>query len=218
MAQTPEDVIHRIQRIRRSKQRSIHDCALILDIPKEDYLKFEEGSVSLTLPEMELLASFFDVPLSSFFDETTPEIVPLSALPRETRSSYKELRHKMIQVRLIMLREEAGISLELLQEMTGISYEDLESYDNGSKPIPVHHLIRICAYLDQPVDVFFSQEPDFLENPEDSHHQQKWQPEYPEGKNPAEDPYQQLVEALKQTPKEDQARIAKELLNNLKSL
>lgn len=218
MAPIPEKVIQHIQQIRKSKQRSIHDCASILDIPKENYLKFEEGSAPLTLPEMELLASFFDVPFSSFFEETITEITPLSALPRETRSSYKDLRNKMIQVKLILLRDEAGISLEFLQEMTGISYEDLDSYDSGSKPIPFNHLIQICAYLGRPVDAFFSQEPDFMENPDNSEAQQKWQPEYPEGSNPVEDPYQQLVDALKQTSKEKQARIAKELLNNLNSL
>jgi len=218
MALTPENVIKRIQQIRKSRQRSIHDCAILLDISREDYLNFEEGSALLTLPEMELLASFFNVPLSSFFDESIIESTPLSALPREARSSYKDLRHKMIQVKLILLRDEADISLEFLQEKTGISYEDLDSYDSGNKPIPFDHLNRICTCLGQPVKTFFSEEPDIVKNPEDSRPQQKWQPEYPERDNPSEDPYELLVNALKQTPKEDQARIARELLNNLKSL
>jgi transcriptional regulator with XRE-family HTH domain len=218
MSETPDKVIQHIQQIRKSKQRSIHDCALILDIPKEDYLRFEEGMAPLTLPEIELLASFFDVPLSTIFNDSIPEVTPLSALPLETRTTYKDLRQKMIQVKLILLRDEAGISLEKLQEMTGISSEDLEAYDSGNKPIRFDHLLQICGCLGQPVDAFFSEEPDFMQSPDSLHSQQKWQNEYPDRSNPIEDPYQQLVDALKQTPKEDQARIAKELLNNLRSL
>lgn len=222
MTQTTKDIIQRIQQIRKLKRRSIHDCAALLDITKEDYLDFEGGITQLTLPDMELLASFFDVRLSSFFDETLPEIRPLSALPRNTRSSYRELRHKMIQVGLIMGMEEAGISLEYLQEMTGIPLETLDSYDKGNSPILIDHLIQISECLGKPISAFYNQDPDYILDTDESHPTQKWQPEYPRGSDPEPDheidPYEQLVNALKRIPKEDQAQIAKILLNNLKSL
>jgi len=222
MTQKPEKVIQRIQQIRKRKLRSIYECASLLDIPREHYLQFEEGTNPLALPDMELLASFFDVPLSSFFNNPANETCPLSTLPHETRSAYKDLRHKMIQVKFILLREEAGISLKVLHESTGIPLEALENYDRVNSPIPLDHLCQICSFLGQPINAFFSQEPDFIDDSEGSLPQPKWKPEYPEGGNTeaqgTEDPYIQLVDALKKIPKEDQARIAKILLNNLKSL
>ncbi len=185
-------------------------------------MQFEEGADPLALPDMELLASFFDVPLSSFFNDAANEKTHLATLPQETRSAYKDLRHKMIQVKFIFLREEAGISLKYLHESTGIALETLENYDRGKSSIPLDHLFQICSFLGQPINAFFSQEPDFIDGSEGSLSQPKWKPEYPEGVNKeaqgTEDPYIQLVEALKKIPKEDQARIAKILLNNLKSL
>ncbi len=222
MKQEPEKILKRIRKIRKTKRRSIHDCASILSISKEHYLRFESGTAPLTLPDIEVLAQFFGVSLSTVFDDSPLESQSLPSKTRSTRSQYIKLRHKMIQARFNLLREKAGMTLEDIHQSTGIEMEALLAFDNGTAPIPIGYLIKIVDCFEESFDYFYNQNPAFAD--EYRNHEPegpKWQPEYPKseerGNNLDEDPYAQLILALKHISKEDQARIAKILLNNLKS-
>jgi len=222
MDQKLENILKRIRKTRKAKQRSIHDCASILNISKKHYLRFESGTAPLTLPDIEVLAQFFDVPFQSFFDHSPFENQSLSKLTGSIRSQYFELRHKMIQAKFNLLKEKAGVTLEDIQQKTGIPQEALLSFDTGKTPIPINNLIKIAECFGKSLEYFSDPEFLFVEGHENKNlSKPKWRPEYPESQSPLtdqnKDPYEQLVHALKQISKEDQARIAKLLLNNLKS-
>lgn len=224
MNHIPEILNKRIQNIRKANRRSIHDCASLLDITKEQYLGFENGTAQLTLPDVELLARFFDVPLTAFFDESPLDNLTLSLPERSHRPQYKHLRHKMIRAKFNMLREKTGVTLEELHEKTGIPQKDLSDFDNISTPIPISNLIMIADCLGESLDYFLDENYQTIENQPDQDNQKtpKWQPEYPEidkaDDNREDDPYEQLVSALKIIPKEEQAQIAKILLQYIKTL
>lgn len=224
MNHNSENIPDRIRKIRKAKQRSIHDCASLLEVSKEHYLRFENGTAPFTLPDLELLAQFFDVPLTAFFNDSPLESYSLS-LPTDTlKPQYIQLRHKMIRAKFNQLREQTGVTLDELQKETEIPKEDLLDFDDGNAPIPISSLIKIINCLGVSLDQFFKQDDQPINEITGVHSEAtpKWRPEYPEGESGRvkkdRERYEQLVSALKQISKEDQARIAKLLLGHLKSL
>jgi transcriptional regulator with XRE-family HTH domain len=224
MNQNPKPFIDRIRNIRKAKKRSIHDCATLLDISKEHYLRFENGSAPLSLPDIELLAWFFDVPLRVFIDDSPIEDYKLSIPELSLRPKYNQLRHKMIQAQFNVLKQKTGITLGELHEKTGIPQEALADFANGSAPIPISNLVLIANGLGESLDYFFSNGHQ-MDDPQPEQAEQKspkWQPEYPESEEAQNDqktgPYEQLMSALKHISNDDRAQIAKILLQRLKSL
>lgn len=220
MTQSPENIIQRIQQIRKLKQHSVHDCATILGIADEQYLRFEEGTAQLTLPEIELLSLFLGVPLLTFFNESPIETGSFTLLIDSIQPLFIKLRHKMIRAKLAVERELKPVTVEEIQEATAIPLDTLQAYENGESPIPLHHLWQICDFLAIPIESFFNPELTQVNNININQDQVNWQPEFPAGEtntiNTEEDPYQHLINAMKRIPKEYQVRIAKILLNGLK--
>ncbi len=224
MKPNPEKLANRIRNIRKANHRSIHDCASLLDISKEHYLRFENDSAPLSLPELELLARFFAVPLEAFLDDSPLENYTLSLPKASQRAQYIQLRHKMIQAQIDLLRKNKGMTLAELHQETGISQEAMAAFDQGMSPIPISNLMVIADCLGESLDHFFNEDPQSLASHDEDNPQKKlkWQPEYPENKGDKDDqdtePLNRLMNALQQVPKDDQARIAKALLQLIKSL
>ncbi|MCB2202789.1 helix-turn-helix domain-containing protein [bacterium] len=220
MAQSTENTLQRISDIRRTLQRSVHDCAGILGISEAKYLAFEQGRESLSLPDLELLSLYLNIPLQELFDKDVHTSSSHHLLQLNIRPQYKQLREKMIQTKLILARESKGLSLFDLAQETDIPEKTLQAYELGQLPIPLNHLKSICEALGCSIDTFFPEDNALNGAPKVNNRQGRWQPEYPNNEaapNPEEDPYRQLLAALKQIPEEDQARIAKQLLELLKN-
>jgi len=222
MAQTLEKIIDRIKKVRTRKQQSIHNCAMILDISKENYLKFESGEKPLSLPEIELIAIYLGIPLENLFDSDPVKDDSLLVLQDEVQPQYRNLRQKMIRARFKVEKAKRGISLEKLHQETGISLETLTFYENGVLPIPIHHLMQISEALSLSMEAFINQE--ITSEKEEPHKKIRpnWQQEYPE--DAAEhsgyigEAHSPLELAISMLPIEDQAAIAKTLLEKLKTL
>jgi transcriptional regulator with XRE-family HTH domain len=222
MMENVDTILRRIQQVRKRRQRNIHECAAFLNLSKEAYLEFEQGSEMLTLPEVELLAHFFGVSPVSFFNSNHSEIQLLAILDDQVQPQYIQIRHKMIRARITSEMQKRSISLNLLQELTGIPQIELDGYLKGEKSIPLDHLIEINRALELPagalVDVDWSDnisdKPPALEN--------HWDHEFfPSGDHSAvqeNSAYLQLLSALRALPKKDQAEVAKVLLEKLKSI
>ena len=215
-----ENISNRIKQIRKIKQRSLHDCAKLLEISKEDYLQFEEGQASLSLPELELLAIFLEVPPEMLLDESDIEFDNFSLLQEGKKSIFVALRNKMIGAQLAFERTNNGISLDELNENTGISLEVLLTYEDNNASIPLNHLFLICNELDLDIKSLLLQE-NFAEM-DGAQEQIERQPEFSKVVSEFEtedtDLYQEIIRGMKRLPEEDQADIAKFLLKKLKSL
>lgn len=145
-----------IQDARQASGRSVADCASLLGIPETDYLAFEQGERAPTLPQLEVLAYFFNVPIQHFWQGET-----LSAERREDeiRRRVPELlmlRQRIIGVRLRQLRVQAGLSIQDVAEATGISAERIEAVENGEEAPPINELealaFAVKANLDALMD------------------------------------------------------------------
>ena len=222
MAQVPEKIIEHIKQVRTRKQQSIHNCAMILDISKVNYLKFESGEKPLSLPEIELLATYLGIPLQNLFDEGPVKDDSLIILQDEVQPQYRNLRQKMIRARMNAEKTKKGLSLEDLHQQTGIPLESLKFYENGDLPIPIHHLIKISKVLSLPMNAFFNQEIIAESGASQQKDQPNWQQEFPESdaekRISAGEAHSPLEIAISMLPIEDQAAMAKTLLEKLKTL
>mgnify|MGYP001048110859 CR=1 FL=1 len=214
-------VLRRIHEVRKIKQRNIHDCAAFLNLSKEDYLRFEQGTKWLSLPEIELLALFLGVSPAIFFQPDHWEREKLNLLDDHIQPQFTMLRDKMIQAKISLKLREQPLTFEEISEKTGIPLNELNPYLNGEMSIPLDQLLKICRVIgltDQDLigSVWSARVDETSYKPI-----QQWQPEYENEKNqePNEPtPYDQLNFALQELPKSDQAEVAKILLKKLQSI
>lgn len=222
MAQESISVIQRIKQIRKLKQRKIHDCATLLGISKTHYAQFEEGTASLTLPEIELLAAYFCVPTSLLFNSGPLEYKPMSILSARIKPQFTKLRQKMIQAQLVLERQKSGLSLDEIHDGTGIPLRDLRAYEKGKLVVPYEHLLQISEILSLPIDTFQTGIWEKEAHPIHDQNQIRWHPEYPKEtavtKGQEEGRYSYLAHAIEKIPMEDQAHAAKFLLKKLRAL
>ena len=222
MMENTTTILRRIQRIRKRKQRSLHDCAAFLNISKEDYLRFEKNAGTLTLPEVELLAVYLGVSPDAFFESDHPENQILGILDRKVQSQFLQLRHKMIQAKIASELQTKAIQLEKIQGQTEIPLKELEQYQSGEKPIPLDHLLEISQVLGLDINALVSLDGSGQEESSQVSVKNRWQPEFSADHNLDEaqegDAYRQLLSALQALPRHDRAEIAKLLLTKLKSI
>ena len=223
MVQAPEGLNLKIKGIRKSMQMSLHDCAKVLGTSTNRYLAFEQGEESLSLPELEILAFYFGIPVMECLEDQINSSLRFSLLKDEKRTAYIHLREKWIRSRLIMEMEENESDLADLSEELNIPQEKLNGYRNGELPIPLNHLQVICTHFQLPLDDLFPAL-ELTELDDRGTIKQaagQWNPEFPQGDSASggsEALYNQLLAALKEIPEEDQAQVAKALLKKLRSI
>ena len=218
MVQIPEELHEKIKTIRMSLHFSIHDCAKLIGISQGSYLAFENGEQHLSLPDLEILALYFGLPLEAFFKDQYKRLYQLTLLQDNIRPQYQLLRQKVIRTQLSLERQAAGFSLEELEEATGIPQEDLRNYEEESTPIPIDHLQKICQQLGKHLDTFF---PDDRQLSETLHLQpaafeRENAVEALEDEDGLDESFVQILSRLKEIPKSEQAEIARDILNKLK--
>lgn len=133
--------------------KSIAECAQTIGVSPEAYEDFEFGGKSPSLPELEGLALYLNVPLDHFWGEKA-----ISGTDRQKGrpgSSQKvALRQRLIGARLRQVRQAAGLSLDTLAERSASSPTLLESYELGETPIPLPELEFLCNVLERPIRDF----------------------------------------------------------------
>jgi transcriptional regulator with XRE-family HTH domain len=145
-----------IQEARLKTDQSISECAQILGMSDATFEAYEAGDNSPSLPELELLAYTFQVPLEYFWGEG--EISRSFKKPSEVNfARLNSIRQRMIGAKLRKARLEAGYSLESLGSEIDMSPETLENYELGLTPVPVPALEMLGEALKQPIKYFEDQ-------------------------------------------------------------
>ena len=132
--------------------RSIPDCAAAMGVGVEIYEAFEMGDHSPSLPELEFLAYFLDVPMEHFWGDET-----LTARLEKNRIDIQKLamvRQKVIGALMRKARLEAEKTLEDVAQATGLAVEDLEAYEYGELPVPVPILEQLATVLNRDLSEF----------------------------------------------------------------
>jgi transcriptional regulator with XRE-family HTH domain len=137
---------------RNDALRSVEDCASLLNIAPESFQAWEFGEEVPTLPQLELLAYYLDVPVSHFWGRKTLESDRTEKV--SAQGEYIALRDRMIGAMLRQAREAHNVTLESAAEQSGMSTEILEQYELGAMPIPMHELSVLSNIVNKNMDYF----------------------------------------------------------------
>jgi len=145
--------------VRDQARMSSEECAAVLGISPDTLQAYEEGSKPISLPELELLSRFLDIPLSAIRNtETVADIQVDQKLPNPVL--YLMLRHRIVGARLRQLRNEANRTQQDLAEMLECPPETIGEYELGKRPIPVAELEVVCRALNVPLSYFLDKDSD----------------------------------------------------------
>jgi transcriptional regulator with XRE-family HTH domain len=107
-------------------------------VSASDLEAYELGERPPSLPELEMLAFYLQIPLDHFWGNELlkgnghePELDP---------HQLRSLRQRMIGALIRKARTEAGLAFEELTEKVGIPVERLIAYEMGDEPVPLPEL------------------------------------------------------------------------------
>lgn len=136
--------------------KTLKDCAELLGCSPHAMSQYEHGRSGVSLPELELLASYFDVPVSYFWDEDSTVSEKRIDLPPAQK--LMPLRQKMIGVSLRQARKEAGKTQRECAETLDVSTHTISKYEYGKKRIPFPQLELLASFLEIPLSHFLDRE------------------------------------------------------------
>ncbi|PWB73490.1 MAG: hypothetical protein C3F07_09525 [Anaerolineales bacterium] len=143
-----------IRDARIASRRSIKECAEAIGLKSGAFRAYEEGRKSPSLPELETLVYYLDLPIDHFWSR---EIKSNAPLPIETLDLSKLLsvRQRKIGALLRQERMNASISIRNLALQTGISGARIKAYELGERPIPLPELEALVSVLGGRIETFF---------------------------------------------------------------
>lgn len=145
-----------IRGARLASRRSTKECAAAINVTHGVFKAYEEGRKAPSLPELETLVYYLDLPIGHFWSNESlldlPARIDDLNLPRLT-----ELRHRMIGALLRKERLNASLSMKSVAEQSGISSRKLKKYELGERPIPLPELEILLNILNGQIETFFDQ-------------------------------------------------------------
>lgn len=134
---------------------SMKECGDLIGQTGRTISKYEDGEKSPSLPELEVLAFYLDIPLEQFWGKTThSEDSPVDALGNiEQRLELRDLR---IGALLRKTRKELDMSMTQVAEDLDITTYRLKSYEQGKFAVPIPELEALADMYELEMDDFFS--------------------------------------------------------------
>jgi transcriptional regulator with XRE-family HTH domain len=136
--------------------RSIKDCAEAMGVSKYQFKAYESGEQSPSLPELEVLSYYLNVPLEHFWGAESLSEAPMEKTAQEVENFIKQ-RNQDLVTRLRQARDEAGLSLDELAENCGIDKDLLGKYELGETTVPVPHLELLARRFNIEISQLFDQ-------------------------------------------------------------
>jgi transcriptional regulator with XRE-family HTH domain len=134
-----------LRNARASRHRNLEECAHAIGTTPEIMQAYELGERSPSLPEIELLAYYLGLTIEHFWNQTNLLNNPDNKRPFDPKQLVS-IRQRMVGVLLRKVRVQAQLSIDQLAEKTGISTENLASYEMG-QPIPLPDLEALAQTL-----------------------------------------------------------------------
>lgn len=143
-----------IRDARTAARRSVNECAQAMGIMPGLLRAYEEGRKAPSLPELEALVYFLDLPIDHFWSK---EIKSGKPSPHESLDLPKLLaiRQRKIGALLRQERMNASVSIRSLADQTGISGARIKAYELGERPMPLPELEALVKALGGRVESFF---------------------------------------------------------------
>ena len=145
-----------IRDARLASRRTTKECAAAINVTNGIFKAYEEGRRAPSLPELETLVYYLELPINHFWGSESLSDVPARIaaldLPR-----LIGLRHRMIGALLRQERLNASLSMKSVAERSGITASRLKRYEMGERPIPLPELEILLKILGGRIETFFDQ-------------------------------------------------------------
>lgn len=143
-----------IRDARTLARRNVTECAQAIGVKPGQFRAYEEGRKAPSLPELEALVYFLDLPIDHFWSR---EIKSGKPQPYENLDLAKLLavRQRKIGALLRQERLNTSISIRNLALETGISGARIKAYELGERAIPLPELEMLVKALGGRVESFF---------------------------------------------------------------
>jgi transcriptional regulator with XRE-family HTH domain len=142
-----------IREARETVGKTVEECAQALGVSGEEFQALENGNNPPSLPELEVIAFFLDVPLEHFWenkalsDEEAPNTIAQV-------SELMLIRNRMIGALIRQARLEADLSLEALSQQIVIPVEQLVAFEMGKVAVPIPDLELLSSTLNRSIREF----------------------------------------------------------------
>jgi transcriptional regulator with XRE-family HTH domain len=145
-----------IRDARLAARRGIPECAKAIGVTNGIFRAYEEGRKAPSLPEMEVLVYFLDMPFRRFWSK---EAVSDDMSPTESLNLpvLVGVRQRMIGALLRQARLKASISPKALSEQSGASTSRIRAYELGERSIPLPELEGLITLLNGQIESLFDQ-------------------------------------------------------------
>jgi transcriptional regulator with XRE-family HTH domain len=143
-----------IRDARLAARRSTQECADALGVKKELVRAYEEGVRSPSLPELETLVYYLDLPINHFWGKQAKSERP-SPHKKLDLPKLLAVRQRKIGALLRQERMKASISIRSLANATDIPGPRIEAYELGERPIPLPELELLVRTLGGTIESFF---------------------------------------------------------------
>lgn len=138
---------------RISAGKSMKELGEVIGLSGGTISAVERGANSPSLPELELLAFYLNVPIAHFWSEDVVSQEPSPTASLETESLLA-LRHRTIGAMLRQARNEKNLSQKELGQRTAISASRIRRYENGETPVPLPELELLANSLGYRIEDF----------------------------------------------------------------
>lgn len=136
---------NRLREEREMSEIPVGRAAAQLGVPTEMIESMEKGESAPSLPELELLANLYRVPLVKLIN--TEEGEAQLRIHEDKRPAFILLRTRIIGATLKQTRLEKDMDQEDLAKQCDIPVSTLEEYETGTLPIPQPVLNTLCELL-----------------------------------------------------------------------
>jgi transcriptional regulator with XRE-family HTH domain len=143
-----------VQGARLKAGRTKKECADVLGATPAIFSAYEEGRRNISLPELELLAYYLHVPVTSFLEDDDESLVSLESPPG---TQVIALRNRIIGALLREAREQKGKTQKDLAQIIGCTPRRIGHYEAGQVPVPVTQLEALADELDVPLSHFLDE-------------------------------------------------------------
>lgn len=148
-----------IRNSRDQVRASRRECASVLGVSVGRFSSYEDGSRAISLPELELLARYLELPLSAFrATDSLNEGAKESQLPNP--ELFLPLRHRVVGARLRQLRNDKDYSQAAVAELLGCSASTISDYEYGRRAVPMAELEVLCRAMGVTLEYFMDRDSD----------------------------------------------------------
>jgi transcriptional regulator with XRE-family HTH domain len=141
---------------RKALRRSVEECAEAIGVSPEQFQEFEKGSSAPSLPQLEMLALFFNIPIEHFWGHRSLSDTGIPSAFQE-KERMLLLRNRVIGTNLRLARNNANLSYKEVQDRAGIPEEQLKRHEMGELSIPIPELEILASLFETPIERFYDQ-------------------------------------------------------------